>query len=281
MSSLKNIKQSPPLLVMSVAGQLVDKVIQSFPELVKSYMFQLVRGMDFCHRRGVMHRDLKPQNLLINRAGELKIADFGLARPSFNGVLWNKLKFNSIGSTAYTAPEIVLNCVTKCTYASDIWSAGCILFEFFNNNKAAISTRNSVQNMFNCIGSILGRPNSELIRRLYNKNDNANILNSIVCDGVPKIKTVVQEYIDKNVVIVDEKNNNNIGDTKMIVETFNMILKQMLTFDYDKRANAKDLLIKNKDTSIFSSLIDEWQVGKDVYEMFTNNIKNLNNEKIY
>ena len=49
------------------------------PELVKSYMFQLVRGMDFCHRRGVMHRDLKPQNLLINRAGELKIADFGLA----------------------------------------------------------------------------------------------------------------------------------------------------------------------------------------------------------
>ena len=78
---------------------------------------------------------------------------------------------------------------------------------------------------------------------------------------------------------VDEKNNNNIGDTKMIVETFNMILKQMLTFDYDKRANAKDLLIKNKDTSIFSSLIYEWQVGKDVYEMFTNNIKNLNNVK--
>ena len=248
-------------------------------EEIEFFSYQLLSGLAYLHNIGIVHCDLCPRNILIDRYGHLCIADFGLARPSFNGVLWNKLKFNPIGSTAYTAPEIVLNCVTKCTYASDIWSAGCILFEFFNNNKAAISTRNSVQNMFNCIGSILGRPNSELIRRLYNKNDNANILNSIVCDGVPKIKTVVQDYIDKNVVIVDEKNNNNIGDTKMIVETFNMILKQMLTFDYDKRANAKDLLIKNKDTSIFSSLIDEWQVGKDVYEMFTNNIENLNNVK--
>ena len=50
------------------------------PMLVKSYMYQLTRGMHFCHARGIMHRDLKPQNLLINRHGVLKIADFGLAR---------------------------------------------------------------------------------------------------------------------------------------------------------------------------------------------------------
>uniref|UniRef100_A0A673KLA0 cyclin-dependent kinase n=1 Tax=Sinocyclocheilus rhinocerous TaxID=307959 RepID=A0A673KLA0_9TELE len=48
--------------------------------LVKSYLFQLLQGLAFCHSHRVLHRDLKPQNLLINAQGEIKLADFGLAR---------------------------------------------------------------------------------------------------------------------------------------------------------------------------------------------------------
>ncbi|KAL4842541.1 hypothetical protein H8958_012501 [Nasalis larvatus] len=49
------------------------------PEIVKSFLFQLVKSLGFCHSCNVLHSDLKPQNLLINRNGELKLADFGLS----------------------------------------------------------------------------------------------------------------------------------------------------------------------------------------------------------
>jgi cyclin-dependent kinase len=48
--------------------------------IVKSFLYQLLTGVAYCHHHRVLHRDLKPQNLLINREGELKLADFGLAR---------------------------------------------------------------------------------------------------------------------------------------------------------------------------------------------------------
>lgn len=49
-------------------------------QVIKSFMYQLLRGIAYCHSKLVLHRDLKPQNLLINKKGELRIADFGLAR---------------------------------------------------------------------------------------------------------------------------------------------------------------------------------------------------------
>lgn len=51
-----------------------DRLSSSHPQI---FLFQLLRGLAYCHRRKVLHRDLKPQNLLINEKGELKLADFG------------------------------------------------------------------------------------------------------------------------------------------------------------------------------------------------------------
>jgi serine/threonine protein kinase len=69
--------------------EFVDKDLKKYIEasegplswqLIKSYTYQLLCGLEYCHVRGVMHRDLKPQNILVSRDGRLKIADFGLAR---------------------------------------------------------------------------------------------------------------------------------------------------------------------------------------------------------
>ena len=59
---------------MDFVGKKLDSL------LVKSYMQQLLKGIEFCHSHRVLHRDLKPQNLLIDKSGTLKLADFGLAR---------------------------------------------------------------------------------------------------------------------------------------------------------------------------------------------------------
>ncbi|XP_022379238.1 cyclin-dependent kinase 3 isoform X4 [Enhydra lutris kenyoni] len=73
-------------LVFEFLSQDLKKYMDSAPasELplrsVKSYLFQLLQGVNFCHSHRVIHRDLKPQNLLINELGAIKLADFGLAR---------------------------------------------------------------------------------------------------------------------------------------------------------------------------------------------------------
>lgn len=96
--------------------------------LIKSYLYQLVRGIDFCHTRGIMHRDLKPQNLLIDKLGNMKIADFGLAR-AFQ--LPIRTYTHEVVTLWYRAPEILLG---QRQYACpvDIWSIGAIFVEMVN-----------------------------------------------------------------------------------------------------------------------------------------------------
>ncbi|KAJ4459628.1 putative Cyclin-dependent kinase A-1 [Paratrimastix pyriformis] len=95
------------------------------PMLIKSYLFQLVKGLAYCHSHRVLHRDLKPQNLLIDRFGNLKLADFGLARAFGIPV---RTYTHEVVTLWYRAPEILLGSKQYSTPV-DIWSVGCIFAE--------------------------------------------------------------------------------------------------------------------------------------------------------
>ncbi len=93
--------------------------------MVKKFMSQLCEGVRYCHSHRVLHRDLKPQNLLIDREGNLKLADFGLAR-AFGVPL--RTYTHEVVTLWYRSPEILLGGRQYST-GVDMWSVGCIFAE--------------------------------------------------------------------------------------------------------------------------------------------------------
>ncbi|KAG0336218.1 Cyclin-dependent kinase 2 [Podila horticola] len=96
---------------------------------IQDLMRQLMQGLEYCHARSYVHRDLKPQNLLIAN-GQLKLADFGLSRA---GAPPLRLYTREVVTLWYRAPEILLGS-PHYSVGADIWSVGCIFTELANRD---------------------------------------------------------------------------------------------------------------------------------------------------
>ncbi|KAH7887880.1 Pkinase-domain-containing protein [Phlebopus sp. FC_14] len=130
------------------------------PTTVRSFMYQLLKGTSFCHENRVLHRDLKPQNLLINRKGELKIGDFGLARAF--GVPVNTFS-NEVVTLWYRAPDVLLGSRTYNT-SIDVWSCGCIFAEMISGVPLFRGRDNQDQLLH--IMRIIGTPDDRVLRKI-------------------------------------------------------------------------------------------------------------------
>ncbi|GAA6062854.1 hypothetical protein JCM10212_006107 [Sporobolomyces blumeae] len=111
-----------------LTGVLHHPTISFSPAHLKSLMKQFLEGLGFIHRRGVLHRDLKGSNILLSKHGELKIADFGLARFFARGR--NNDYTNRVITQWYKPPELLFG-ATVYGEEVDMWSAGCIFLELF------------------------------------------------------------------------------------------------------------------------------------------------------
>ncbi|CEN59889.1 Putative Cdk1 [Aspergillus calidoustus] len=106
-------------------GSSLSKNLGLGEAMVKKFMAQLVEGIRYCHSHRILHRDLKPQNLLIDRDGNLKLADFGLAR-AFGVPL--RTYTHEVVTLWYRSPEILLGGRQYST-GVDMWSCGAIFAE--------------------------------------------------------------------------------------------------------------------------------------------------------
>mmetsp|Transcript_75930 Transcript_75930/g.210805 ORF Transcript_75930/g.210805 Transcript_75930/m.210805 type:complete len:431 (+) Transcript_75930:175-1467(+) len=130
------------------------------------FIYQVLRGMKYVHSAQVIHRDLKPRNLLVNSNCDLKICDFGLARVRFSDKEWVCPMTEYVCTRWYRAPE-VLCAWTDYSGAIDIWSIGCILAEMLN--RVPPFPGNTTQHQLDLIIGLLGSPEGEELSKIGNE----------------------------------------------------------------------------------------------------------------
>ncbi|XP_019427262.1 PREDICTED: probable serine/threonine-protein kinase At1g54610 [Lupinus angustifolius] len=128
---------------------------------VKCYMRQLLSGLQHCHDRGILHRDIKGSNLLIDKNGMLKIADFGLA--NYYNPNQNRPLTSRVVTLWYRAPELLLG-ATDYGVGIDLWSAGCLLAEMFTGFPI-MPARTEVEQLHK-IFRLCGTPSEEYWKKL-------------------------------------------------------------------------------------------------------------------
>ncbi|CAG2165645.1 unnamed protein product, partial [Oppiella nova] len=141
-----------------------SKSKQTIPiSFIKLYMYQLFRSLAYIHSLGICHRDIKPQNLLLDpNSGVLKLCDFGSAKHLVRG----EPNVSYICSRYYRAPELIFG-ATDYTTMIDVWSAGCVLAELLLG-QPIFPGDSGVDQLVEII-KVLGTPTKEQIREM-NRN---------------------------------------------------------------------------------------------------------------
>eukprot|EP00730_Choanoeca_flexa_P012473 TRINITY_DN4308_c0_g1_i2.p1 TRINITY_DN4308_c0_g1~~TRINITY_DN4308_c0_g1_i2.p1 ORF type:complete len:327 (+),score=61.06 TRINITY_DN4308_c0_g1_i2:180-1160(+) len=138
-------------------ARIMQRSEMGLPEAhVKAYSKMLLEGVAYCHNRSIIHRDLKPANLLISPSGQLKVADFGLAR------IWHKQGTrplsHQVATRWYRAPELLYG-ARHYDDAVDLWAVGCIFAEMLNN--APLFAGESDIDQLLCLLRHLGTPTAD------------------------------------------------------------------------------------------------------------------------
>ncbi|KAF3773357.1 putative serine/threonine-protein kinase [Nymphaea thermarum] len=139
-----------------LAGLAACPGIEFTEPQVKCYVHQLLSGLEHCHNRGVLHRDIKGSNLLLDNGGVLKIADFGLA--CFYNPDHLQPMTSRVVTLWYRPPELLLG-ATYYSVGVDLWSAGCILAELLAG-KPIMPGRTEVEQLHK-IFKLCGSPSEE------------------------------------------------------------------------------------------------------------------------
>ncbi|KAJ4781620.1 Mitogen-activated protein kinase [Rhynchospora pubera] len=194
--------------------QLITSPVPLSDDHIQFFIFQILRGLNHLHSANILHRDLKPGNVLLNANCELKICDLGLARTISTKV--DECMTEYVVTRWYRAPEVLLGC-DKYSTAIDIWSVGCIFAELLG--RKPIFPGSSCLNQLELILNVLGKVSEPDMRFVDNLKARKFIESLPYTPPMP-----LQElYPAANPLAID-------------------LLKQMLIFDPSQRIKVKEAL---------------------------------------
>ncbi|KDE09325.1 CMGC/MAPK protein kinase [Microbotryum lychnidis-dioicae p1A1 Lamole] len=187
----------------------------------QSFIYQTLCGLKYIHSAHVLHRDLKPGNLLVNADCELKICDFGLARgfetdPELAAQGAAGFMTEYVATRWYRAPEIMLS-FANYTTAIDVWSIGCVLAELLGGRP--IFKGKDYIDQLNIVLHFLGTPSDRTLRRVGSPRAQDYIRSLPYKNGVP----FEQLFPDANPLALD-------------------MLSKLLAFDPTERISCEDAL---------------------------------------
>ena len=186
-------------------------------EHIQFFLYQILRGLKYSHSCGILHRDLKPRNLLVNSNCDLKICDFGLARANIDTLMTPSASLTDyIATRWYRAPEVILS-LRQYTASIDVWSVGCILAELIRR-KALLPAQTEQEQMM-MITNLIGKPDAALIETIEDA-DNRTFMKQL---PAAKGKDFNELFKGANPQAID-------------------LIKKMLTFDPEKRITVEQAL---------------------------------------
>ncbi len=212
-----------------VSGGSLTQILAQFGQLpvglVAQHTLQILKGLAYLHNQGIVHRDIKGQNILVSKDGRIKLADFGAAR-----LLKNITKGPALfGTPAFLAPEVITN--ERCDIKADIWSLGCTIIQMLSGETPwAVRGFKSVYELLHHVSTSNDSPPLDHVPERETTEDMIDFLNQCFRRN-PDERPNTKSLFSHPFVCTKQESNRKVSDSNNQTKRKKKALKTQDSFD--------------------------------------------------